>query len=63
MEVGGLEEGVMGGLEGFLVGRGLRIGRRSLGSWSGSGGGFSCCNFVCRVVFGFGFFFFFFFNE
>jgi hypothetical protein len=28
----------------------LRIGRRSLGSWSGSGGGFSCCNFVCRVV-------------
>ena len=50
MEVGGLVVGGIAGLMGCLISRDLKIGGRSLGSWSGSRGGFCCCSFVCRVV-------------
>lgn len=50
--VGGSGEGGMGELVVFLGGKGLKIGQRSLGSWSSSGGGFYCNSFICRVVCG-----------
>lgn len=41
------------GLGGYLVGMNLRIDRRSLGSWSGSGGGScGCLGFIEWRVYG-----------
>lgn len=52
MGVGGSEEVGMGGLVAFLGDMGLKIGQRSLGSWSDSGRGFCCYSFVHGAVCG-----------